>query len=141
MLLLPGETPEPGGPESDGKIGSPTPQTASLSFDARIRAVDQFWNLVDNSSERVRLATDDDSIRNQYRTKPGYQMETRRLLLRGDADDGRRWEGVVAAEDPAADGDWAMSGVYVVSGVVEHDPDGTPVNIAVPAFATEEPGA
>ena len=87
---------------------------------------------------------DDDSlIRNQYRTKARYQMETRRLLLRGGVYDGRRWEGVVDVGGRVfcGDGDWAMSGVYVVSGVVELDPDGTPRNIAVPAFAEEEPGA
>jgi hypothetical protein len=62
MLLLPGETPEPGGPQADGKTGSPSSQTASLQFDVRIRSTDQFWNLVDNSTEHVRLASDDDSI-------------------------------------------------------------------------------
>ncbi len=62
MLLLPGETPQPGGPEHDGKIGTPDTQTASLEFDARIRATDQFWNLVANASERVHLASDDGSI-------------------------------------------------------------------------------
>jgi hypothetical protein len=87
-------------------------------------------------------STNDESIRkNQYRTTAGYEMETRQLLLRGGAYDGRRWEGVVAVGGRVfcGDGDWAMSGVYVVSGVVEHDPDGTPVHIAVPAFAAEEP--
>jgi len=62
MLLLPGETPQPGGPEADGKTGTPTPQTASLEFDVRIRSTDQFFNLVDNSSEHVHLASDDNSI-------------------------------------------------------------------------------
>ncbi len=62
LLILPGEAAEPGGPEADGKIGSPIPQTASLEFDARIRAVDQFWNQVNNSSEHVWLASDDGSI-------------------------------------------------------------------------------
>ncbi len=62
MLLLPGETAQPGGPEADGKTGSPLSQTASLEFDARIRAVDQFWNQVDDSSEHVWLASDDGSI-------------------------------------------------------------------------------
>ena len=62
MLLLPGEAAQPGGPESDGKTGSPLPQTASLEFGARIRAVDQFWNRVDDSSEHVRLTSDDASI-------------------------------------------------------------------------------
>jgi hypothetical protein len=62
MLLLPGEVAEPGGPEPDGKIGSPIPQTASLEFGAVIRAVDQFWNQINNSNEHVWLASDDDSI-------------------------------------------------------------------------------
>ncbi len=62
MVLAPGETPNPGGPESDGKIGAPIPQTASLEFDLRVRAVDQFWNLVDNSSEHISLASDDNSL-------------------------------------------------------------------------------
>jgi len=62
MLVLPGETPQPGGPEADGKTGTPTPQTASLEFDVRVRGVDQFWNLVDTATERVHLASDDGSI-------------------------------------------------------------------------------
>ncbi len=62
MLLLPGEAAQPGGPEGDGKIGTPLPQTASLEFDARIRAVDQFWNQVNDSSEHVWLASDEGSI-------------------------------------------------------------------------------
>jgi len=62
MMILPGETPQPGGPEPDGKVGSPTPQTASLQFDVRIRSTDEFWNLVSNSQEHVHLASDDDSI-------------------------------------------------------------------------------
>ncbi len=62
MILLPGETPQPGGPESDGKIGTPTPQAASVEFDVRIRSVDQFWNLVDNSDEHVHLDADDGSV-------------------------------------------------------------------------------
>lgn len=62
MLLMPGETPQPGGPESDGKTGTPTAQTASLEFDVRVRATDQFWNLVETAQERVNLASDDDSF-------------------------------------------------------------------------------
>ena len=37
-------------------------QTASLEFDARVRAVDQFWNQVNDSSEHVWIASDDGSI-------------------------------------------------------------------------------
>lgn len=62
MVLAPGETPNPGGPEADGKTGSPTPQTASLEFDLRVRAVDAFWNQVDDSTERISIASDDNSI-------------------------------------------------------------------------------
>ena len=62
MVLLPGEAAQPGGPEPDGKTGSPVPQTASLEFDVRVRAVDQFWNRVNNSSEHVWLTSDDGSL-------------------------------------------------------------------------------
>lgn len=62
MLVMPGETPRPGGPDADGKTGTPDPQTASLEFDARIRGTDQFWNLVETTAERVNLASDDGSI-------------------------------------------------------------------------------
>ncbi len=62
MVLLPGETPQPGGPESDGKIGTPAPQTASLEFDVHILGTDQFWNLVTNAAEHVHLASDDGSL-------------------------------------------------------------------------------
>ncbi|RKZ19818.1 hypothetical protein DRQ50_01330, partial [bacterium] len=51
MVLLPGEAAQPGGPEPDGKTGTPLPQTASLEFDVRVRAMDQFWNQVNESSE------------------------------------------------------------------------------------------
>jgi hypothetical protein len=89
-------------------------------------------------------ATNDDGpTRNQYRTHAGYEMETRRLLLRGGLYDGRRWEGVVSPGSRVfcGDGEWALSGVYVVSNVVETDEDGTPANVAVPAFAPEETDA
>ena len=62
MIVAPGEVPNPGGPESDGKTGSPVPQTASLEFDLRVLSVDQFWNQVDNSTEHISLASDDNSL-------------------------------------------------------------------------------
>jgi hypothetical protein len=62
QLVLPGETPQPGGPEPDGKTGAPAVQTASLEFDVLVRGTDQFWNLVDTATERVHLDTDDGSV-------------------------------------------------------------------------------
>jgi hypothetical protein len=62
MMLLPGETPQPGGPEPDGKTGTPAPQTASLVFDVRVHSVDPFWNQVANSSEHIHIDSDDGSI-------------------------------------------------------------------------------
>jgi len=62
MVIAPGEVPNPGGPESDGKTGSPAPQTASVEFDFRVRSVDRFWNLVDNSTDRISIASDDNSL-------------------------------------------------------------------------------
>lgn len=76
-------------------------------------------------------------VKNAYRTAAGYQMDERRLQLRGGAYDGRTWVGVIAVGERRffGDGEWATSGVYVVSPIVEVDQDGEPVNIAVPAFA------
>ena len=62
MVLAPGEVANPGGPEADGKTGSASPQTASVEFDFRVRSVDQFWNLVDNSTDRISIASDDNSL-------------------------------------------------------------------------------
>ena len=62
QLVLPGETPQPGGPEADGKVGNPAAQTASLEFDVTVRATDQFWNLVETAEEHVHLESDDDSF-------------------------------------------------------------------------------
>jgi len=62
MAVAPGETPDPGGPESDGKIGLPAAQTATLQFPLVVQGVDSFWNRVDVSSDRIRLLSDDGSI-------------------------------------------------------------------------------
>lgn len=78
------------------------------------------------------------SARNQYRTVSGYQMENRRLLLRGGQYDGKIWVGVIAVGQRVfcGEGEWATSGVYVVSDRVEIDEQsGEQVSIAVPAFA------
>ena len=76
-------------------------------------------------------------VKNAYRRVAGYQMDDRRLLLRGGRYDGRTWVGVVAVGERrfVGDGEWATSGVYVVTGLVETDDEGREVNVAVPAFA------
>ena len=75
--------------------------------------------------------------RHRYRTSAGYQMDSRRLLLRGGPYDGKTWVGVVAVGQRVfcGEGTWSTTGVYVVSDVVETDDDGRPANVAVPAFA------
>ncbi len=77
------------------------------------------------------------NVKNSYRRAAGYQMDERRLLLRGGAYDGRTWAGVVAVGERAfvGDGPWATAGVYVVTAVVEVDDEGREANVAVPAFA------
>ena len=88
---------------------------------------------------RTQNGSDHDTrlVKNAYRRVPGYQMDERRLLLRGGAYDGRTWVGVIAVGERRflGDGPWATSGMYVVSAVVETDDEGRPVNVAVPAFA------
>jgi hypothetical protein len=80
---------------------------------------------------------DDTSTRNQYRREAGYQMDDRRLILRGGPYDGRTWVGVIGVGDRVfcGDGPWATSGVYLVTGEVETGEDGLPANVATPAFA------
>jgi hypothetical protein len=76
--------------------------------------------------------------RHQYRTTSVYQMDDRRLVLRGGALDGRRWVGVVGVGKRVFCGEepWSTAGVYLVTAEVVDD-DGQPANIAVPAFAAE----
>jgi len=62
QVIAPGESPNPGGPETDGKIGAPDAQTASLQFDVGVRSVDQFWNLVINNDEHIQILSDDGSL-------------------------------------------------------------------------------
>jgi hypothetical protein len=71
-----------------------------------------------------------------YRTRSNYELDERRLLLRGGALDGRRWVGVAAVGQRVFCGEepWSTAGVYLVTAETVDD-DGRPANIAVPAFA------
>lgn len=73
-----------------------------------------------------------------YRTTSNYELEDRRLLLRGGPLNGRRWVGVIGVGQRVfcGDGAWATSGVYLVTAETMDDA-GQPANIAVPAFAAE----
>ena len=62
QAIAPGETPEPGGPESDGKLGTPDLQIATLQFPLTVLAVDRFWNRVDVSTDNIRLLSDEGSL-------------------------------------------------------------------------------
>ncbi|MBU1674270.1 hypothetical protein KKA85_00640, partial [bacterium] len=62
VVIAPGETHQPGGPEVDGKTGTPDPQIAMLQFPLTVRAVDDYWNLVDNNSHNVFLNSDEGSL-------------------------------------------------------------------------------
>ena len=71
-------------------------------------------------------------------------MDDRRLLLRGGVYDGKTWVGVVAVGDRVfcgGDDAWSMSGIYLVTDLVEVDGDGEPASIARPAFAAAAPPA
>lgn len=62
VMIAPGETHQPGGPEVDGKTGTPDSQIATLQFPLTVRAVDDYWNLVDNNSHHVHLDSDEGSL-------------------------------------------------------------------------------
>jgi len=76
--------------------------------------------------------------RHQYRTVSGYQMDNRRLILRGGIYDGRTWVGVVAVGKRVfcgGDDPWSTAGMYLVTEEMTSTDDGEPANVAVPAFA------
>ena len=58
-------------------------------------------------------ANDSTSTRHQYRTVSGYQMDDRKLLLRGGIYDGRSWTGVIAVGKRVfcgGDDAWSLGG-------------------------------
>ena len=78
------------------------------------------------------------STRHQYRRTAGYEMDDRKLLLRGGRHDGESWTGVVAVGKRVfcgAPGTWSTDGIYLVTDQVEITGDGEEANVAVPAFA------
>jgi hypothetical protein len=79
------------------------------------------------------------STRNAYRTRSAHEMTDRHLILRGGALDGQSWTGVVAVGRRVfcGTGTWSKEGLYLVTAQIEVDPDGTPRNVAIPAFAAD----
>ncbi len=63
QVILPGETAQGG--TADGKIGTPTGQTAGAPFMLTVRAVDAYWNLVSGVNDLVKLGSTD-----QFATMP-----------------------------------------------------------------------
>ncbi|HKQ58984.1 MAG TPA: FlgD immunoglobulin-like domain containing protein [Candidatus Eisenbacteria bacterium] len=57
QVLLPGQTPRGG--TADGKEGNPTPQQAGTAFTLTVRAVDNFWNLVNTVSDSIAFGSID----------------------------------------------------------------------------------
>ena len=78
-------------------------------------------------------------MRNSYRTTPAHEMSDRRLRLRGGALDGQSCSSVVAVGKRVfcGTGTWSTEGLYLVTAEIEIDADGTPMNIAIPAFAAD----
>ncbi|MBK7701971.1 MAG: hypothetical protein IPI34_03285 [bacterium] len=78
LAVAPGETPNPGGPEVDGKTGTPAVQTATLQFPLTVDAVDRFWNRVDNSVHNIHLGSDEGSV------VPGNPLNNGQALAAGE---------------------------------------------------------
>jgi hypothetical protein len=75
-------------------------------------------------------------MKHVYRTSANYQLDDRRLILRGGSLGGQSWTGVIAVGQRVLCGDqaWSKEAVYVVTPEVEVDADGVSANVAVPAF-------
>ncbi len=74
QIVAPGETPNPGGYEADGKLGTPDLQVTSLQFPVTVRSVDTFWNLVPNNDEHIRLTSSDDALSDQNPPNQGQNL-------------------------------------------------------------------
>ncbi len=74
QVVAPGETANPGGYESDGKLGTPDLQTTSLQFDLDVRSVDEFWNTVPNNDEHIRLISSDNALNEQNPANQGQNL-------------------------------------------------------------------
>ena len=57
QVLLPGQSPRGG--TADGKEGNPTPQQAGTAFTLTVRAVDNYWNLVNTVTDSIALGSSD----------------------------------------------------------------------------------
>jgi hypothetical protein len=76
-------------------------------------------------------------VKGSYRTSARYEMDDRRLLLRGGQLDGRTWVGAVAVGSRVfcGSGPWTPTEIYMVTAEVVVDDEGRSCNVAVPAFA------
>ena len=81
--------------------------------------------------------SDSAPAKGSYRTSSGYQLDERRLLLRGGSLDGQSCVRVVAvgARVFCGEGEWGVAGVYLVTAEETVDHEGRTESIAVPAFA------
>src|SRR5439155_840929 len=57
QIVAPGETAAPG--TTNGKIGTPSPQTAGTAFNVTVSAVDALWNVVSAVSDTVGITSSD----------------------------------------------------------------------------------
>jgi hypothetical protein len=67
QVLLPGQSPRGG--TDDGKEGNPTPQQAGTAFTLTVRAVDDYWNLVNTVADSIALGSSDTFAGMPARTK------------------------------------------------------------------------
>ncbi len=57
QVLMPGETNAPG--TTTGKIGTPTPQPANVTFNFTVNAVDNNWNVINYVNDTVAISSSD----------------------------------------------------------------------------------
>jgi hypothetical protein len=63
QIIAPGETPDPGGWEVDGKTGNPINQQTGMVFNVQVLAVDNYWNQVTSvNGGQVHLSSGDFSL-------------------------------------------------------------------------------
>ncbi len=79
QVLLPGENPQPG--IAPGKSGVPEDQLTGVQFDFRVRAVDEYWNLITSAADSIEITTTDPLAQLPNRSKLNSGLATLSAIM------------------------------------------------------------
>jgi hypothetical protein len=79
QVLLPGENQQPG--IAPGKSGVPEDQLTGVQFDFRVRAVDEYWNLITSAADSIEIITTDPLAQLPNKSKLNNGLATLSVIM------------------------------------------------------------